>query len=311
MENSKSNLIVVLGPTASGKTDLGIYLAKRFSGEVVSADSMQVYRGMHIASAAPDESEMQGIKHHLIEFLNADETFNVSDYVNLADDTIKGIYSRNNVPFVVGGTGLYVNSLTESIDFGDAVPDNELRVRLEAEYDALGGEKMLEKLSNLDADYAKTLHRNDRKRIVRALEIIETTGQTVTNRLEESKSGDKKYRVLYLGVTFSDREKLYERINCRVDMMLKAGLEKEAREAYFGNRATSAQAIGHKELFDYFEGNKTLTEAIDFLKMQTRRYAKRQLTWFRRNPDINWLYRDTEDIYAKAERLVEEFLKEE
>lgn len=310
MGNSKSNLIVVLGPTASGKTDLGIYLAKRFSGEVVSADSMQVYRGMHIASAAPDGSEMQGIKHHLIEFLNADEPFNVSDYVNLADDTIKGIYLRNNVPFIVGGTGLYVNSLTESIDFGDAVPDNELRGKIEAEYDTLGGEKMLEKLSELDADYAKTLHRNDRKRIVRALEIIETTGQTVTKRLEESKLGDKKYRVLYLGVAFSDREKLYDRINHRVDMMLKAGLEEEAREAYLSNRATSAQAIGHKELFDYFEGNKTLEEAVDFLKMQTRRYAKRQLTWFRRNPDINWLYRDNEDIYEKAERLVEEFLKE-
>lgn len=311
MDKKTIPLVVVVGPTASGKTDLGVFLAKRFSGEVISADSMQVYKGMHIASAAPDAYETEGIPHHLIEFLEPDKAFSVSDYVNLANEKINDVYSRGKLPILVGGTGLYVNSLTENIDFGDIAPDEELRLRLGDEFDRLGGEAMLKRLREADSAYADTLHMNDRKRIIRALEIIEQTGSTVTERLRESRQGGGKYNVLFLGVTFSDRELLYDRINLRVDKMLERGLIEEARAMRSRSKVTAAQAIGHKELYEYFEGNKTLDEAADYLKMQTRRYAKRQLTWFRKNENINWIYRDKEDVYSKAEALTNDFLKEE
>lgn len=308
---NKIPLIAVVGPTASGKTELGIFLAERFLGEVVSADSMQVYRGMHIASAAPDADEMRGIPHHLIEFLEPEENFSVSDYVNLAQKVIDDIYSRGKLPILVGGTGLYVNSLTESIDFGEFSPNPELRASLEHEYDSLGGEEMLKRVGEKDPQYAESLHVNDRKRIVRAIEIMEQTGETVSSRLLKSKSGGQKYNTLFLGVTYSNREMLYERINRRVDLMLEKGLVDEARAAYGNKLATASQAIGHKEIFDYFEGKKTLQEAAEFLKMQTRRYAKRQLTWFRRNEKINWLFRDKQDIKTEAEKITEKFLREE
>ncbi len=306
--DKKIPVVVVVGPTASGKTELGIALAKSFGGEIVSADSMQIYRGIHIASAAPDESEQEGIKHHMLEFLNTDEQFSVCDYVNLASAAIRDIYSRGKLPIVVGGTGLYVNSLLENIDFGDDPGNKELRQKFEEEYDALGGEAMLRKVKDSDAEYAAKLHPNDKKRIVRALEII-SLGETVTERIAQSKIKPSPYDTLYIGVNYFDRDRLYDRINRRVDIMLEKGLQDEAYRSFRAELGTASQAIGHKELFSFFEGEKTLQEAVETLKMQTRRYAKRQLTWFGRNEKIVWLYKDKEDVISRATEITKEFLK--
>ena len=306
--DKKIPVVAVVGPTASGKTELGIALAKRLGGEIVSADSMQVYRGIHIASAAPDTAEMQGIRHHLLEFLDVDDEFSVCDYVNLASKTISDINKRGKLPIIVGGTGLYVNSLLENIDFGEQQSDKELRRKLAEEYDTLGGDAMLERVRAADEEYGARLHANDKKRIVRALEII-SAGETVSERLAKSKAEPSPYDVLYIGVNFRDRQKLYDRINRRVDIMLGNGLLEEAKASFETELKTASQAIGHKELFSFFEGEQSLDEAVENLKMQTRRYAKRQLTWFGRNEKIVWLYKDEEDVISKTIELADRFLK--
>ncbi len=306
--DKKIPVVAVVGPTASGKTELGIALAKALDGEIVSADSMQVYRGIHIASAAPDADEMQGIRHHLLEFLDVDDEFSVCDYVNLASEIISDINKRGKLPIVVGGTGLYVNSLLENIDFGEQQSDKELRRQLEEEYDTLGGDAMLERVRAADEEYGARLHANDKKRIVRALEII-SAGETVSERLIKSKAEPSPYDVLYIGVNFRDRQKLYDRINRRVDIMLGNGLLEEAKASFEAELKTASQAIGHKELFSFFEGEQSLDEAVENLKMQTRRYAKRQLTWFGRNEKTVWLYKDEEDVISKAMEIAVNFLK--
>ncbi|MBR6510369.1 MAG: tRNA (adenosine(37)-N6)-dimethylallyltransferase MiaA [Clostridia bacterium] len=310
---SKIKTVFVVGPTASGKTALSIELAKSFGGEIVSADSMQIYKGIHIASAAPDEDEKQGIKHHLLEFLSTDEQYSVADYVISAKEVIEDINSRGKLPIIVGGTGLYISSLLENTEFLDVETDFNLRKELEELYDTIGGEEMLKKLAEFDADSAEKLHFNDKKRIVRAFEVYRLAGKTKTEQNELSHKTKSNLNPLILGVTYNDRELLYDRINRRVDIMCRKGLLEEAENTYkSGNNKGGFQAIGHKELYGYFNNECSLEQAKENLKQQTRRYAKRQLTWFRRNENINWLYQDeTDNILEKAKTLVENFLREE
>lgn len=306
--SEKIKIICVVGPTASGKTALGVEIAKAVGGEVVSADSMQIYKDMHIASAAADESEMQGIKHHLLEFVPYGEKFTVYDYLLLAREKAQEISLRGKVPVFVGGTGLYINSLVDNINLIDTKTDFELRKKLEDKFDTLGGEEMLKKLYEIDSDAARNLHPNDKKRIVRAFEIYESTGLTKTRQNILSKAQESPFDATIIGITYKDREKLYQRINERVDIMLKNGLEAEAKAAYLkksNETAGAVQAIGHKELFPYFENKITLSEAVETIKLKTRHYAKRQLTWFNAREDIIWLYKDEEDVSSKAEKILE------
>ncbi len=300
---SEEKIIYVVGPTASGKTELGIRLSQHFNGEVISADSMQIYRGMHIASAAPDTAETEGVPHHLIEFLDYDSTFTVADYVAAAREKIAEISSRGKTPIIVGGTGLYISSLVNNIEFVKQHTDLKLREEITREYDLLGGAKMLERLRGIDAAAADKLHENDKRRIIRAFEIYYSTGNTKSFQDKASRKIKSPYSECMIGITYRDREKLYERINRRVDIMLDNGLLDEAKEAFNkveGRTDGAVQAIGHKEFFDYFKGEIPLEQAVENLKRSTRRYAKRQLTWFNRDERINWIYKDEVEDATKA-----------
>ncbi len=305
MSQNKPNVIAVVGPTASGKTALGVKIAKAVNGEVVSSDSMQIYNSMPIASAAPTKGETEGIPHHLVGFKDALEKFSVADFVALASAKIEDIISRKKTPIIVGGTGLYVDSLVSGIEFSSE-DSTEVRNRLESLADEIGMAKMLEKLRRVDPETADKYHVNDRKRIIRALEIFEIHGRPKSLLDRESKQGGQRYNTLWIGITCRDRELLYDRINKRVDIMLQNGLLMEAETAFLsGSGKTAVQAIGHKEFFPYFKGEISLETAVDNLKTETRRYAKRQLTWFRRNNDINWIYSDeTPDVFREAERII-------
>lgn len=308
---SKIKTVFIVGPTASGKTGLGISLAEKFSGEIVSADSMQIYKGIHIASAAPDIAEMRGIPHHLLEFLEPSVSYSVADYVKAARGVIADIEKRGNLPIAVGGTGLYISSLADNTEYTDEETDYALRKALENRFDQIGAEEMLKELSEFDPDTAARLHPNNRRRIIRAFEVYKTTGKTVTEQNELSRKGKEHIEPLLIGINYRDREKLYERINLRVDIMLKNGLLEEAKTALRENGG-AVQAIGHKELAGFLMGECTLNEAAEKLKRQTRRYAKRQLTWFNRDKRINWIYADeTADAVKEASGLIKEFLERE
>lgn len=307
MKNEKIKLIAVVGPTASGKTTLSVELAKRLSGEIVSADSMQIYKDISIASAAATEEEKQGIPHYMLEFLEIDKTYSVADYVAEVKEIIFDINKRGKTPILVGGTGLYVNSLTEGIAFVEQKIDEKLRNRLENEFNLLGGEGMLKRLSEIDEVAARKLNPADRRRIIRAFEIYEATGITKTEQDKNSKENETPFETIFIGVTYRDRERLYERINHRIDLMLENGLLEEARTTLnLKNGKGAAQAIGHKELHAFLRNEKTFEEAVEDLKRETRRYAKRQLTWFRRNEKINWIYMDEcEDALSLALEIIE------
>ena len=306
---SKIKTVFVAGATASGKTELAIKLAKRFDGEIVSADSMQIYKGIHIASAAPDTEEMQGIPHYMLEFLKPDDSFSVAEYVEKARAYVKDIARRGKLPIVVGGTGLYINSLADNISYIEEKNDGKLRRELEERFENIGAEQMLKELKEIDPETAARLHSNDKKRIIRAFEVYRLTGKTVTEQNKLSKQGDALIDPCIIEITYRDREKLYDRINRRVDKMLQSGLAEEARAALQNTAGGAYQAIGHKELSGYISGDMSLKEAAEKLKMQTRRYAKRQLTWFRRDERINRIYADeTEDVFSAAEKITENFL---
>lgn len=307
MDNKKILLICVVGPTASGKTALSIEIAKRIGGEIVSADSMQIYKGISIASAAPTKAEMQGIPHYMLEFLERSESYSVADYVSRAAQVIANINAKGKTPILVGGTGLYVDSLTNGIVFTEQKTDQDLRESLEKEFEAVGGEEMLEKLAEFDPETAKALNPTDRRRIIRAFEIYKTTGITKTRQDELSRSAPPPYETVFIGITYRDRERLYERINRRVDVMLENGLLEEAEATLrLASGKGAAQAIGHKELHSFLRGEKTLEQATEDLKRETRRYAKRQLTWFRRNQDIHWIYADEcDDVVSAAMKIIE------
>ena len=311
--NKKIPLIVVAGPTASGKTSLGVELAKRLDGEVVSADSMQIYQGMDIASAMPAEDEMQGIPHHMIKFLSQGERYSVAAYCQAANACIADIVSRGKQPILVGGTGLYINSLVDNIGFTEEETDLELRSKLNKRLEEEGAEALLGELAAVDPESAARLHINDSKRIVRALELYYQTGITITEQTRLSKQNGSPYNPLIIGLNARDREFLYERINRRVGIMAQNGLVDEARSCIGDNKGTAAQAIGHKELMPYFSGEMSLEEALDNLRMQTRRYAKRQLTWLRKDERVNWLYiddyADFNNLADAAFALCDEFLR--
>ena len=310
----KIPVIAVVGPTASGKTALAVKIAGRFNGQVVSADSMQIYKGMDIATAKPTEEEMGGVQHHLIDFLPTDSRFSVADFVSAAQKCIAQINSDCFLPIVAGGTGLYIDSLLQNISFCDKKTDESIRLQIAKEYETLGGEEMLSRLQKVDPETANRLHPSDKSRIVRALSLFESTGVTMTEQYNNSRLSPSPYTVCYIGINYRDRELLYSRINRRVDKMLQNGLLEEAK-SYFdlSKNTTASQAIGHKELAPFFKGEKTLDECIENLKRETRRYAKRQLTWFRRNENINWIYPDdyknTDEAVNIALGIAEIFLR--
>lgn len=302
MAESKIPLIAVVGPTASGKTSLAVEICKRIGAEAVSCDSMQIYKGMDIATAKPTAEEMQGIPHHLIGFLSPDEPFSVAKYCEMARDVITDINGRNKKAVLVGGTGLYYNSLVDNIEFLPEETDFEYREMLKKQASEQGAQALLDKLYEVDPEAAKQLHVNNLGRIIRALEIYHTTGKTKTMQNEQSVLNPTPFITTAICLDARDRQFLYYRINKRVDLMLEAGLLEETK-AFFGSPLgrTARQAIGYKELYPYFNGEKSLEECIENLKMQTRRYAKRQLTWFRRDPKINFLYIDD---YPSREELL-------
>lgn len=292
-ENEKIPVIAVVGPTASGKTALGVELAIHYGGEVVSADSMQIYKGMSIATAKPTEEEMRGVPHHLIDFLERDTAFSVADYVELAGRSIRDIHSRGKLPVLVGGTGLYVSSLLENIRFSEAETDHKLRAELTEFAEEHGREALHDRLKELDPDAASEIHPNNLIRVVRALEVCIETGERFSVLKEKSRSTETPYRYCIIGLDFEDRSILYDRINLRVDRMVEQGLVEEAFEVWrTGGIKTAANAIGYKELVPYFEGTSELESCIEEIKLQTRHYAKRQLTWFRKNRQIQWLFLD-------------------
>lgn len=304
--------IFILGPTASGKTSVSIELAKRFDGEIISADSMQIYKGIHIASAAPDDSEKENIPHHLIEFLNLEDEFSVADYVKMARECIRDVHSRGKLPIIVGGTGLYISSLLENIEYTDQKTDYALRQKLEDEFDLIGGDRMLEKLKEFDSESAIRLHPNNRRRIIRAFEVYYLTGKTITEQNLISKQNKSEIKPLVIGLNFKDREVLYTRIGYRVNQMLENGLLEEAKLNFNADAKSGAfQAIGHKELYPYILGELPLEEVVENLKRSTRRYAKRQITWFKSVEDVNWFYPDNNDNLEDIISLTQEFLKEE
>jgi len=306
--NNKIPLIAIVGPTASGKTALGVEISLLVDGEVVSCDSMQLYKGMDIASAKPTAEEMKGVPHHMISIADINENYSVARYVDEAKKIIADIHSRGKMPVLVGGTGLYFSSLVDNISFADETDNTELRQRLNDEAQLLGNEAMLEKLAQIDPECAASLHKNNLKRILRALEVYYSTGVTMTEQQRRSRLKPSEYDLTAIGIRFTDRELLYDRINRRVDQMIEGGLVEEARETYFDINGTSGQAIGHKELAPYFNGECTLDQAIENLKRETRRYAKRQMTWFARDNRINWIDTDGTDfknILKNAVKILE------
>lgn len=310
MAESKIPLIAIVGPTASGKTSLAVEICRRYDAEAVSCDSMQIYKGMDIATAKPTAEEMKDVPHHLIGFISPDETFSVAKYCETARNTIFDITSRNKKSVLVGGTGLYYSSLTENIEFLPEETDFIYREMLRKRAETEGAQVLLDELAAIDPEAAGKLHINNLGRIIRALEIHHTTGKTKSIQNELSKQKPSPFKTVTICLDTRDRQVLYDRINRRVDLMLDAGLIEEAR-AFFASPLgrTAKQAIGYKELDPYFKGEKSLEECVDNLKMQTRRYAKRQLTWFRRNEKINFLYIDdytgSNDLYDAACEIIE------
>lgn len=308
-ENGKIRVAAVVGPTASGKTALGVEIAKALNGEVISADSMQIYKGMDIATAKPTAEEMQGIPHHLIDFLDRGTAFSVADYVELAGKAIRDVDSRGKLPVIVGGTGLYISSLLENIKFADIECDENLRKRLENEAAEKGNEYLFEKLKTVDPETAAELHPNNLVRVIRALEVFELTGKKLSRYKAESRMEETPYDSVIIGLSYSDRQKLYDRINRRVDIMIESGLVEEARAVYeSGNMKTAGNAIGYKELIPYFRNECSLGECVEKIKQETRRYAKRQLTWFRKNAKIHWImldeFDDKEKILTFCKKLI-------
>lgn len=291
--NEKPFVLAVAGPTASGKTALAVQLAKEFDGEVISADSMQIYKGMDIATAKPSKEEMQGIPHHLIGFLERSQSFSAAQYADVARNCINDVLSRGKLPIIAGGTGLYISSLLDNVRFSESRETPKLREELSRFAAENGNDALHAKLSELDSDAAQQIHPNNLVRVIRAIEVCMTTGRKFSELKAESRSEASPYDSLIIGLNFNDRQKLYDRIDRRVDIMVENGLVEESKLIWNeSGLRTAACAIGYKELIPYFEGQMPLDECIGIIKRETRRYAKRQLTWFRRNEEIQWLMLD-------------------
>lgn len=285
----KVRLLVICGPTASGKTSAAISLAKQLDGEIVSADSMQIYQGLPIGTAQPTMQERQQVPHHLIDFLPPEQMFSVAQYVELATNTIADIAARGKTPIVVGGTGLYISSLIDGIQFVKQNTDDTVKQKLQVELQQNGIEPLYARLQTLDPAYALTVHPNNHGRVLRALALYEQTGLTMTQQQAQSRPKQRPFDDVVIGLQWP-REQLYRRIELRVDLMMQTGLLEEARQVYLQQKEyqTAAQAIGYKEFFPYIAGEDSLVNCIDKLKQSSRNYAKRQLTWLKRIPHLHW-----------------------
>ena len=310
--NDKQNripLLVIAGPTASGKTGLSIRLAKALDGEVISADSMQIYRGMTIGTAKPTPEEQEGVAHHLIDILEPEENFSVAQYAQLARAAIEEVAERGRVPILAGGTGLYISAVVDNISFSPAVTDEGLRQELRCKAQQEGNGAVWEMLHQIDPQTAEAIHENNLGRVIRAIEVYHTTGITMSEQVRLSRLRPSPYDICFIGLNYADRQVLYNRIGIRVDQMLRDGLLEEAKEVLSRRlSATAAQAIGYKDLKEYFAGQCSLEEAAEKIKQETRRYAKRQLTWFRRDGRIVWILCDDagsgDGVFARAMDII-------
>ena len=306
-------ILVVSGPTASGKTALAVELALAHNGEVVSADSMQIYRRMDIGTAKPTRAEMRGVPHHMLDVADPEEDFSVARYVELAARCVDDILARGRLPIVAGGTGLYIDSLLSGRTFARFDPDSPLRRELEEELARRGGAALLEELARVDPDTAARLHPNDGKRIVRALEVYRSTGTTLTAHNAMTRSLPPRYDALTLTLAFQRREDMWDRIDRRVDRMMADGLAEEVRallDSGVPDRCTAMQAIGYKEMAAALRGDRDTARAAEEIKLRSRQYAKRQLTWFRRNPDARWLLWDREPDLSAALQASTKYLSD-
>ena len=308
----KNKVIVVCGPTATGKTALGIELALRLGGEIVSADSMQVYRRMDIGTAKATAEERARVPHHMLDVCQPWEDYSVSRYVQEASAVCDGLLARGKIPVIVGGTGLYIDSLLAGRDFaGRQEGDDALRLRLEADYERLGGEAMLERLRAFDPERAAKLHPGDRRRIVRAMEIYQLTGKTITQHDRETQALPPRYQAKTIVLSFADRADLYARIDRRVEQMVDAGLFDEVEALLkegLSPACTAMQAIGYKEAVQALEGSISRQEAVERIQLNSRRYAKRQLTWFGRNREARWIRWEREPRFDRALGELEKWL---
>ncbi|MCC8022852.1 MAG: tRNA (adenosine(37)-N6)-dimethylallyltransferase MiaA [Clostridiales bacterium] len=306
-------VLAVIGPTASGKTRLAVALAKRFGAEVVCADSMQIYRDMPVATAAATPEEQAGVPHHLLSFLPPGQAFSVAQYTQLARERIEEIAGRGVLPIIAGGTGLYIDALLDNLRFLENSRDDGARDRWTRFYEENGAEALYLQLRRVDPKAAEGVHPNNIKRVIRALEVYEASGRTISYQVAQSRREPSGLAACRIGIDYQDRQILYDRINRRVDSMMRQGLLEEARRILDTQTiATARQAIGHKELAPYLRGEITLEEAVENLKRQSRRYAKRQRTWFYRNQTVHWLYADTmrwDELEQRAAEIAEEFLR--
>lgn len=309
----KKTVLAVVGPTASGKSALAIELAKRFDGEIICCDSMQIYKEMSIGTAKPSVDEQAQVRHHLFDFADPKESFSCADYIPLAERVVEDILSRGKLPVFCGGTGLYLDRFLSGAQFEETEIDEKFRREMESFASEFGNEALHNKLREIDPVSADEIHPNNIKRVIRALEIYKTSGRTKSELDKESKEFESNYRAIQIGLKYEDRELLYDRINRRVDKMMADGLLEETKtlldSGVFEKNTTAAQAIGYKELLLYFDGQKSLEDAIENLKMATRRYAKRQMTWFSSHGDVNWMMADGKslsELTDEAEIIIKE-----
>ena len=310
--NDKRPVLAVVGPTATGKTALGVRLARRFGGEIISADSMQIYRGLDIGTAKVTPAEAEGVPHHCVDILPPEAAFSVADFTALAGRLAAEIDARGRLPILVGGTGLYIQSFLYGVRFTEEKAPDGLREQLAAELAARGPAALYAELQAADPDAAAAIHPNNHLRVLRALEHYRATGRRLSEQKAASLPAQRPYRTLVLGLDFAARSDLYRRIDLRVDRMMTQGLLAEAETVYRSRDRyrTAAQAIGYKEFFPYFAGQAPLETCVEQLKQASRRYAKRQLTWFRHMDGVVWLAADAPDLAARAERLTAAFLEE-
>ncbi|TYR81076.1 tRNA (adenosine(37)-N6)-dimethylallyltransferase MiaA [Priestia megaterium] len=303
MTGEKQKLIVIIGPTAVGKTKLSIELAKKLNAEIISGDSMQIYKQMDIGTAKVTKEEMQGIPHHLIDIKEPTESFSVAEFQEIVRKKINEIHQRNKIPMIVGGTGLYIQSVVYDYQFTETPSDDSFRERMEVFINEHGIDPLYEKLQQIDPASANSIHKNNHRRVIRALEVYEATGKKFSEYINEQ-SAELLYDVTLIGLTM-ERDVLYNRINERVDIMMETGLLEEVKSLYNkGIRdVQSVQAIGYKELYAYFDGKCTLEEAVNQLKMNSRRYAKRQLTWFRNKMPVEWFEMDVDKFLEKFNEI--------
>lgn len=292
MKNEKQKVIVIVGPTASGKTAVSIELAKKINGEIISADSMQVYKCMDIGTAKPSIDEQDGIKHYLLDIVYPYELFNVAKYKELATNAIEEILKKKKIPIIVGGTGLYINTLVNGIEFIDINKDEEYTKQLMNRYENEGAESLFEELLKIDPESANVIEKNNIRRVIRALEIYKVTGKT-KSQIDKESIKETKYDYRIFGIEW-DRNELYDRINSRVDLMFQNGLVDEVKSIIqeYDISNTAIQGLGYKEVIEYLNGNIQYDEMVDLIKRETRHYAKRQLTWFKRDKRIEWVRKE-------------------